>query len=56
LFNFVLAFAAQVKQDERMIGDYPDFPISSAQLKAPHHYWDSQFRRNFNDPVRWNDV
>lgn len=37
--------------DHRQIGDYPDLPAISDQLRDPHGYWDQQTRRNFNEPV-----
>eukprot|EP00048_Salpingoeca_helianthica_P014879 m.224007 g.224007 ORF g.224007 m.224007 type:complete len:121 (+) comp16376_c0_seq1:1-363(+) len=48
-------FATAAKEDIRQIGNYPDFPAVSSQVKSPHGFWDPQDRRNFGDKVHEND-
>jgi hypothetical protein len=43
--------ATAAKEDIRQIGNYPDFPAVSSQVKSPHGFWDPQDRRNFGDKV-----
>ena len=40
------------KDDGLGIGDYPNLPERSYQLRDPYaKYWDQQDRRNFGEPV-----
>ena len=40
------------EDDPRMIGNYPDVPAESYQLRDPHgQYFDVQNRRNFGEPL-----
>lgn len=40
------------EDDTRMIGDYPDVPAESYQLRDPYgKYFDQQGRRNFGEPI-----
>ena len=41
--------------DERGIGDYPVLPWTSAQVRSPYGWWDTQDRRNKEDPVCINN-
>ncbi|KAF7727964.1 hypothetical protein EC973_006852 [Apophysomyces ossiformis] len=44
----------EVTQDPQ-IGDYPNLPRNSHQLRAPFGWWDNQDRRNFNEAVHEED-
>lgn len=40
------------EDDPRMIGDYPDVPATSYQLRDPYaRYFDQQNRRNWGEPM-----
>ena len=38
--------------DEREIGDYPRLPMINDQYKEGRLYWDSQFKRDFGEPLQ----
>ena len=45
------------KDDGLGIGDYPNLPERSYQLRDPYgKYWDTQDRRNFGEPVSLNQL
>ncbi|KAK9346091.1 putative NIAM subunit of mitochondrial NADH:ubiquinone oxidoreductase [Lipomyces starkeyi] len=44
------------QEDDRMAGDYPDYPYVSNQSRDPYEkYDDQQLRRNYNDPLHEDD-
>ncbi|KAG0169884.1 hypothetical protein DFQ28_002790 [Apophysomyces sp. BC1034] len=44
----------EVAQDPQ-IGDYPNLPRNSNQLRSPFGWWDNQDRRNFNETLHEED-
>ncbi|XP_065911706.1 NADH dehydrogenase [ubiquinone] 1 beta subcomplex subunit 8, mitochondrial-like [Dysidea avara] len=51
----IIAAQYSDKNDERMIGDYPNLPPVSAQEKSPFGWWDPQDRRNSEETIHEED-
>lgn len=52
--NYYVGYASKRMKpvDEGLaLGDYPQLPWESAQLRSPRGWWDNQDRRNKEDPV-----
>ncbi|KAK9326019.1 hypothetical protein V1517DRAFT_312450 [Lipomyces orientalis] len=44
------------EEDDRLVGNYPEYPYVSNQSRDPYEkYDDQQLRRNYNDPLHEDD-
>ncbi|KAI8377958.1 uncharacterized protein BYT42DRAFT_572319 [Radiomyces spectabilis] len=41
--------------EDPQIGDYPNLPRNSNQVRGPYGWWDPQDRRNFGEPLHEED-